>query len=88
MRHRAVLLFIVLLLLPLLPVDLLAQGCAMCKATVESAQDNGVFGGTQTIGRGLNNGILYLMAVPYVLLFLLFRKRIVGFFKEFANAQG
>jgi hypothetical protein len=33
-------------------------------------------------------GILYLMGVPYVLLFLLFRKKIVGFVKEFAGAQG
>jgi len=40
------------------------------------------------VGKGLNMGILYLMAVPYVLLFLLFRKRIVGFVKEFAGAQG
>lgn len=57
----------------------------MCKAV---AQGEGVFGGEQAIGRGLNRGILFLMAVPYLLLFLLFRKRIVGFFKEFAGAQG
>ncbi len=57
----------------------------MCKAVVE----NGVSGsGPGTIGHGLNMGILYLMAVPYLLLFLLFRKRIVAFFKEFAGAQG
>jgi hypothetical protein len=61
----------------------------MCKAVVESGEGSGnIFGGEQPIGRGLNSGILYLMAVPYLLLFLLFRKRIVGFFKEFANAQG
>lgn len=70
----------------LLPVETWAQGCAMCKAVVENG--NGAFGGDQAVGRGLNTGILYLMAVPYVLLFLLFRKRIVAFFKEFAGAQG
>lgn len=71
------------------PEAALAQGCAMCKAVVESGESGGgIFGGEQAIGRGLNHGILYLMAVPYVLLFLLFRKRIVGFFKEFAGAQG
>lgn len=71
------------------PDALLAQGCAMCKAVVESGEGGGnIFGGEQAIGRGLNSGILYLMAVPYVLLFLLFRKRIVGFVKEFAGAQG
>lgn len=58
----------------------------MCKATVEGQEK--VFGGPQAIGQGLNSGILYLMVAPYVLLFLLFRKKIVSFFKEFANAQG
>ena len=61
----------------------------MCKATVESGQEQtGVFGGQQAVGRGLNKGILMLMVVPYILLFLFFRKRIVGFFKEFASAKG
>lgn len=69
----------------MLPAEALAQGCAMCKAV---AQGDGVFGGEQAIGRGLNRGILFLMAVPYLLLFLLFRKRIVGFVKEFAGARG
>lgn len=58
----------------------------MCKAVVENG--SGTFGGEQAVGRGLNTGILYLMAVPYLLLFLLFRKRIIAFFKEFAGAQG
>jgi len=39
-----------------------AAQCVMCKAVAEdSAEANG-------LGRGLNTGILYLMAVPYVLL--------------------
>ena len=55
----------------LLPEMLPAQGCAMCKAVVESGEGSGhIFGGEQSIGRGLNMGILYLMAVPYLLLFL------------------
>ncbi len=67
----------------------MAQGCSMCKAVVENGESSGnIFGGAQSIGTGLNHGILYLMAVPYLLLFLLFRKKIVGFFKEFAGAQG
>ena len=37
----------------------------MCKAVVESNQKDG--GG---IGAGLNTGILYLMAVPYIFLML------------------
>ena len=39
--------------------------CAMCKAVLESNQKDG--GG---IGAGLNTGILYLMAVPYIFLIL------------------
>ncbi|HRF78642.1 MAG TPA: hypothetical protein PL070_01015 [Flavobacteriales bacterium] len=88
MRNRT--LFLALLLLALVAPEMAwAQGCAMCKAVVESGEGSGnIFGGEQAIGKGLNTGILYLMAVPYVLLFLLFRKRIVGFVKEFAGAQG
>lgn len=84
--NRMALFVTLLVLLFLLPADAWAQGCAMCKATVEGQQQP--FGGEQSVGRGLNMGILYLMAVPYLLLFLLFRKRIVAFFKEFAGAQG
>ncbi|MBL7981378.1 MAG: hypothetical protein JNL52_06155 [Flavobacteriales bacterium] len=86
---RGKVLFIVLVVVLLLPTDLVAQGCAMCKAVVEGGDGGGrIFGGEQSIGKGLNSGILYLMAAPYVLLFLLFRKKIVGFFREFAGAQG
>ena len=51
-------------------------------------EQSGVFGGEQAVGKGLNTGILFLMTVPYVLLFLFFRKRIVSFVKEFAAAKG
>ena len=39
--------------------------CSMCKAVVESSVENG-----GAIGAGLNKGILYLMAFPYLLLLL------------------
>ena len=35
--------------------------CAMCKAVVEANLETG-----GTIGAGLNDGILYLMAMPYI----------------------
>lgn len=54
--------------------------CAMCKLNVKSS--NGAEEGVQ-IGRGLNNGILYLMGIPYVLLMFIFRKKIKSFSKEF-----
>ncbi|HQW07075.1 MAG: hypothetical protein IPH05_18375 [Flavobacteriales bacterium] len=88
MRQKA-LIAVLLVIAFALPEFAGAQGCSMCKAVVESGESSGnVFGGDQSIGRGLNMGILYLMGVPYVLLFLLFRKKIVGFVKEFAGAQG
>lgn len=88
MRRTWLLLFVCFALVAM-PSGLFAQGCAMCKAVVQSGEGGShIFGGEQSIGRGLNTGILYLMAVPYLLLTLLLRKRIVAFFKEFASAQG
>ena len=53
--------------------ELLAQ-CPMCRATAESNLANG---GTE--GRGLNNGILYMLGMPYILIgtiaFLWWRNR-------------
>jgi len=37
--------------------------CAMCKAAAESGQQGG-----DSIVDGLNDGILYLMAFPYILI--------------------
>jgi hypothetical protein len=37
--------------------------------------------GESSFTSNINFGILYLMAVPYLLLTFLFRKRIIGFFK-------
>ena len=51
--------FFILILLAL-KTKLSAQ-CAMCKAAVEA---NLEAGGTK--GTGLNDGILYLMAMPYI----------------------
>lgn len=42
--------------------ELLAQ-CPMCRATAESNLANG---GTE--GRGLNNGIMYMLGMPYLLI--------------------
>jgi hypothetical protein len=68
--------FCTILLLCLLNISASAQ-CAMCRAVAESGNSNG-----QNVGGGLNNAILYLMAVPYLLLILFFRKKIWTFLKE------
>lgn len=44
--------------------NIISAQCAMCKAVVEN--------GDAEIAEGINNGITYLMAFPYLLIGLLF----------------
>lgn len=48
--------------------------CAMCKAVAESNMENG-----DSMASGLNEGIVYLMAIPYLLIgsvaYLIYRHR-------------
>ncbi len=53
-----------LIFLLLIPVATNAQ-CAMCRAVLESGDDN-------TMAEGINNGIVYLMAIPYILVGVVF----------------
>ncbi|MFK7812248.1 MAG: hypothetical protein AB8B59_07115 [Maribacter sp.] len=62
MKKFVTILFFVLLLF--LPETADAQ-CAMCRAVLES-EDN------IAAAEGINNGIVYLMAIPYVLVGALF----------------
>ena len=72
---KSVLLILACLLVVLIGTgeELLAQ-CPMCRATAETNLANG---GTE--GRGLNNGILYMLGMPYILIgtiaFLWWRNR-------------
>lgn len=53
---------VVLVILALLaPAEALAQ-CPMCKANVESSFADPA----NAVGKGLNSGILYLLAMPYL----------------------
>jgi hypothetical protein len=60
----------VLFFLILFPEMVEAQ-CAMCRAALESEADN-------SQAEGINNGIVYLMAIPYILVaglfFFIYRK--------------
>jgi hypothetical protein len=78
-KHYFILLILVALVL--LPNITEAQ-CAMCKASVESSQ-----GQKNSVAGGLNTGILYLMAVPYVLIAFIFRKQIVALWKNIRGKQ-
>lgn len=50
--------------------------CAMCRAVLET-------GGGEDMAKGINDGIVYLMAVPYILIFG------IGFliYKKFNNSK-
>lgn len=54
---------ILLLLIFLLSFDTLFAQCAMCKAALEADIKSGNVG-----ANGINNGILYLMIIPYLLI--------------------
>ena len=82
--RKFLLVAILIMIISSLPGDLLAQ-CAMCRAVAA----DGVNADGTGIASGINKGIMYIMAVPYILLatagFIFFRKRIGGFLKEFSN---
>ena len=52
---------IILFFICFISTKLICAQCAMCKAAVESNLDSG---GSQ--GAGLNDGILFLMSMPYI----------------------
>ncbi|WP_295830020.1 hypothetical protein [uncultured Winogradskyella sp.] len=57
MSKRAVILSIIFI--SLFSLDIEAQ-CAMCRAVLESEEG-------QSTAQGINDGIVYLMAIPYIL---------------------
>ena len=66
MKHRYLILFaLVLLIFISTGIELDAQ-CPMCRLSAETNLQNG---GTE--GKGLNKGILYMLSLPYLLVFSL-----------------
>lgn len=65
-----------------MPAIVDAQGCAMCKASVESSQ-----GQANSVAGGINKGILYLMAIPYLLLAFIFRKQLIALWKSWRGKE-
>lgn len=70
MRFKTFIFSSLLLSVFLMPTDLYAQ-CAMCRAVLESEAN-------QSAAEGINDGIVYLMAIPYLLIggigFAIYRK--------------
>ncbi len=79
----SVLLFGILLLGLILLPDWTQAQCSMCRAVTNSNQ---LTDDAFTVGNGLNNAILYLMAIPYLLAMVFFyafyRKQIMAWFKK------
>ena len=60
---KKVLLFIFILIWVSISIEVEAQ-CSMCKAVLESNMQSG----EQAVGKGINDGIIYIMFLPYLLL--------------------
>lgn len=58
---------LVIFLIPFFVANSVSAQCAMCRAALESSGDTG-----GVAEGGVNNGIVYLMAVPYILVAVLF----------------
>ena len=70
--------FILFFLLTIFQLQSFSQGCSTCRAQIINSTKDDL-----TIGNGLNTGILFLMIVPYIILFFLFRKQIFNIYKSF-----
>ncbi|MFS4455870.1 hypothetical protein [Maribacter sp. 2304DJ31-5] len=57
MKKHLLVIFLVLVLMP----QLTEAQCAMCRAVLESEESGNA-------AKGINNGIVYLMAIPYILI--------------------
>ena len=66
----------VVALVTILADDSIAQ-CSMCRKIASDGVNS------KTAGATLNHGILYLLALPYVLLMFFFRKQILDFMRSF-----
>ena len=60
-----------------LKLDSISQGCSTCRAQIINSNSEDF-----TTGNGLNTGILFLMIIPYIILFFLFRKKLLKFFQS------
>lgn len=69
---------LVLIFSAIMVTDLVfGQGCSQCKLLAEQGSELD----EASFGTNINYGILYLMAMPYIIIFVLFRKKIVQFIK-------
>ena len=66
-----------LILFVFILVNSFSQGCSTCRAQIINSTNDDF-----TVGNGLNIGILFLMVIPYIILFFLFRKKLLNIYKS------
>ncbi len=76
-RKRLFLIFLFALVMVAIPLSSGAQ-CAMCKQAAETSMKSD----PHSMARSLNSGILYLMAVPYLLIAFIFRRQLFSLLKR------
>jgi hypothetical protein len=74
MKRALILLFVLLAVAELS----FGQGCSQCRLLTQQGSELSA----DSFGSNINMGILYLIAIPYLLLMFLFRKQIVRLFKK------
>lgn len=87
MKRLSIIFVLVLLIVIFISPDLQAQ-CSQCKLL---AEQNGNNVDAELLGNDggntINSAILYIMAVPYIILSILFRKQIKRFFQRTFSKQ-
>ena len=57
--------------------------CAMCKAAAESSMENN----PNSVAKGLNTGIVFLLTIPYALLSVIFRKELLQLIRNIGSKE-
>jgi hypothetical protein len=76
--NQYLLIFSLFLLMAVIAPSELSAQCAMCKQAAETSMKND----PSSMARSLNKGILYLMAVPYIMIAFIFRKQLYQLWKK------
>jgi hypothetical protein len=65
------------------------QGCSQCKLLAEQGASDPALGmvDENSFGSNINYGILFLMTLPYIILFAFFHKRIFRLFRSLTNSK-
>ena len=81
-RASSVFFLVIVLFLLCMVGETYAQGCSQCKMIPMSDQQGGGLA-----AKRINKAILYIMAMPYIVLCILFRKQIVRFYRQFRDKR-